>query len=205
MFSKHRIAFSALAFALIGAGCTHSPSAGLVAQFRANNSPSHFLVCRDYGCAVRMWVTLNDAEWANVRAVFSTPAPDAAAEREQMREAVALLERMVGPKAGTSNDEAGAAILNFQKQGQLDCIDEAYNTTNYLRFMAADGLFRWHDVGTPARRGYILNRWPHNTATVIEHGTNQAYVVDSWFGANGQLPDVVTLELWEDGWSPDSA
>lgn len=202
---KITIAASLSALALIGAGCTHSPSEGLFHQYADGNSPSRFLMCHNYGCSRKIWVSLNDTDWAGVRAVFARPAPRPAEERQQIREAVALIERIVGLKTGTANDAAGAAILNFNKNGQLDCIDEAYNTTNYLRFMANDGLIRWHDVGMPERRGYILNRWPHNTATVIEHGTGQAYAIDSWFGANGELPDVVTLELWLDGWSPPEA
>jgi len=196
------LSFTIAALSLVAAGCATSPSDAIFARYRDSNSPSRFLLCHDYGCSARTWISLSDAEWANVRDVFTTPAPDAAAEREQIRSAVALIERMVGPKAGTANDAAGAAILNFRKNGQLDCIDEAYNTTTYLHFMAADGLIRHHEIGSPAKRGYILNRWPHNTATVIERGTGDAFVIDSWFGANGELPDVVTLELWLDGWSP---
>jgi hypothetical protein len=145
---------------------------------------------------------LSDAEWGEVRNVFMPAPANAAEERERIREAVALIERMVGPKAGTANDEAGAVIVTTNKRGQLDCIDEAYNTSNYLRFMHEDNLIDWHDIGEPARRGYIINRWPHNTATVIEHGSGASYAIDSWFGPNGALPDVVPLEDWRDGWSP---
>lgn len=204
MFLRRNANYAALlaACSLAIAGCAHSPSDTLYKELGSSNSPSRFLVCRDYGCAVRKWVSLSDAEWSNVRAIFATPAASPAGEREQIRQAIALMERTVGPKAGTAHDDPGAAILNFHKNGQLDCIDEAYNTTNYLHFLAADGLLRWHDVGEPQKRGYILNRWPHNTATVIEHGSGQSYVIDSWFGANGELPDVVTLEVWLDGWHP---
>ena len=194
-----------IAAPLIGAGCSHSPADALVHRYVDSNSPAHVLVCRDYGCSVRMWVGLSDAEWAEIRAIFANAASTPAEEREQMRSAIARIEQMVGPKAGTSDDDAGAAIINFNKRGQLDCIDEAYNTTTYLRFMATDGLIRHHEVGEPAKRGYILNRWPHNTATVIERGTGDAYVIDSWFGANGELPDVVTLEVWMEGWEPEGS
>jgi len=184
------------------AACSYSPAESLLARYREQNDISSFLVCSEYSCSTRQWVSLDDAEWNQVRSNF-LPAPrNAADERERIRSAVALIEKLVGPKAGTDVDRAGAAILTIDKRGQLDCIDEAYNTTTYLRLMDADNLIAFHEIGEPARRGYILNRWPHNTAIVIEHETGASYVVDSWFGANGMPPDVVTLELWMDGWRP---
>lgn len=182
--------------------CGHSPAGSLQARYREENKIAAFLVCSEYNCSTRQWVSLNETEWNEVRSNF-LPAPlNAVEERERIRSAIALIERLVGPKAGTDIDRAGAAILTLDKRGQLDCIDEAYNTTTYLRLMDADNLVRFHDIGEPARRGYIFNRWPHNTATVVERGTGASYAVDSWFGANGALPDVVTLQSWLEGWSP---
>ncbi len=184
------------------ASCSYSPAESLLARYRDQNDISSFLVCSEYNCSTKQWVSLDDAEWNQVRSSF-LPAPlNAVDERERIRDAVALIEKLVGPKAGTDVDRAGATIMTTNKRGQLDCIDEAYNTTTYLRLMGADNLIKFHEIGEPARRGYIINRWPHNTATVVEYETRASYVVDSWFGANGMLPDVVTLELWMDGWSP---
>ena len=145
---------------------------------------------------------LSQADWAKLRAVFAERAESGSAEREQIRQAIALMEQIVAPKAGTGNDEAGARIINFQKSGQLDCIDEAYNTSAYLRLFESAGLLTWHVPGTPANRGQFINGWPHNTATVVERGTGDSYAVDSWFGANGALPDVLPLRVWLDGWHP---
>ncbi len=192
----------ALSLAVICTSCSHSPAKPLLARYSEQNDVSSFLVCSEYGCAVKQWVSLNDAEWNQVGSVFLPASQNAAEERERIREAVALIEEIVGPKAGTDVDRAGATIMTMNKRGQLDCIDEAYNTTTYLRMMDADNFIKFHEIGSPARRGYILNRWPHNTATVVEHGSEANYVVDSWYGANGMLPDIVTLELWMDGWSP---
>lgn len=204
MPTRHQFAVitAAVLFPLILTSCGHSPAGSLQARYREQNDISAFLVCSEYGCSTRQWISLDEAEWNQVRSNF-LPAPlNAADERERIRRAVALIENLVGPKAGTDIDRAGAAILTLDKRGQLDCIDEAYNTTTYLRLMGADNLIHFHEIGEPAKRGYIFNRWPHNTATVIENETEASYAVDSWFGANGTLPDVVTLELWLDGWSP---
>jgi hypothetical protein len=184
------------------AGCASSPDPYLLSKYGGKNTLSQFQVCKNYGCSTRVMVTFAPSEWNQVRAAFAVPAADAHAEREQIRHAIALLETLVGPKAGTANDRAGADILTLNREGQLDCIDEAYNTTTYLRLIASDGLLHWHDVGTPVERGNFYDRWPHNTATVIEHGTNTAYTVDSWFHANGVMPETVLVKDWLAGWSP---
>jgi hypothetical protein len=196
---------AALALAVLCASCNHSPAEALHARYGDQNDISAFLVRSEYGCAKKQWVSLDEAEWTQVRSSFIPAATNAADERENVRKAVALIESSVGPKVGTDIDRAGATIFTYDKRGQLDCIDEAYNTTTYLRLMAADDLIKFHDIGEPARRGYIINRWPHNTATVIEHDSGTNYAVDSWFGANGMLPDVVTLDAWLDGWDPEDS
>jgi hypothetical protein len=193
------------ALCLLLSSCSHSPSGALQARYQEQNNISAFLVCSEYNCSTKHWISLSDTEWSQVRSIFEPVALDAGDERERIRGAVAMIETLVGPKAGTDIDRAGAAIFTLDKQGQLDCIDEAYNTTTYLRLLDADNLIRFHEIGEPARRGYIFNRWPHNTATVAEHGTGASYAVDSWFGANGELPDVVSLQSWLDGWSPSAS
>ena len=191
-----------IAAALICVGCTDSPSRGFLKEFAAQNSLSSFQVCHDYGCAKNDTVAFGDPEWGQIRAVFA-PAPQSAAEeRERLRQAVGLMERLVGPKAGTEHDVAGAAIINFRRSGQMDCIDEAYNTSNYLRLFDAAGLLHWYVPGEPVRRGSFVDRWPHNTATIVERGTGATYAVDSWYGANGDLADVVPVQDWLDGWQP---
>ena len=196
---------TAVLFPAFLTSCGHSPAESLQARYKEKNSISAFLVCSEYSCSTEQWVSLSETEWSQVRSNF-LPAPlSAPDERERIRRAVAMMENLVGPKIGTDIDRAGAAIFTLDKRGQLDCIDEAYNTTTYLRFMDSDNLIQYHQIGEPARRGYILNRWPHNTATVIEHDTGASYAVDSWFGANGALPDVVSLQSWLDGWSPEAS
>lgn len=189
--------------ALLVAACGHSPTSELLTNFgHRTESWRSFGVCVGYGCSTYYHTGLNDQEQARVRAAFGPPAADAAAEREAIRRAVAEMELILGPKTGTAHDQPGAAIINFDRKGQMDCIDESFNTTAYLTLLAADGLLRLHDVGPPLRRGYFVNRWPHNTATVIERGSGQKFAIDSWFHGNGVPPEVVGAKEWLDGWSP---
>lgn len=188
----------------VPAACSHAPSRELVQDYgHWNESPRRFGVCMGYGCAEMHMTGLSDAEWAAVREIFGKPE-DAAAERAAIARAIGLIERIVGPKTGSDSDAPGAVIVNFRRQGQMDCIDEAFNTTTYLRFLAQDGLLRHHVVGLPVRRGSFIDRWPHNAATITETGGEQAtYVVDSWFHGNGVPAEVAPLDDWMAGWSPD--
>jgi hypothetical protein len=191
--------------ALFLAGCSTSPAIGMLRKYGNGASLASFTVCSNYGCSREHKVALTPEEWATVTAAFMPQARDAVEEREQIRRAIARIETIVGPKTGTEKDAPGAAIINFLRNGQMDCIDEAYNTSLYLTFLANERLFAWHDVGTPAKRGLVIDRWFHNTATIVEHGTGAPYTVDSWFGPNGAMPDVVPLQAWLDGWSPPEA
>ncbi len=164
-------------------------------------SPRHLPVCWGHGCANRETVSLNDAEWQRVRAYFGPSARDAETERARIARAVGELERIIGPKTGTDVDRGGTFPGLFRR-GQMDCIDESTNTTNYLRLFAAQGLLRWHAVGEDATRGYFLFGWPHTTATIRENDSGAEYAVDSWFFDNGVDAVVVPLRQWRDGWSP---
>lgn len=185
--------------------CGGSPAASLLARVDGQpQSPERFGVCKSYGCQDMVMTSLSPREWARIEAVFEEGAPDAAAERALIARAIGVMEEVVGPKTGTEADEPGAAIINFSRHGQMDCIDEAFNTTLYLRMMAGAGLLVWHEVGDPARRGYLFDGWPHNTATLVERETGLEWAVDSWFHGNGAPAEVVTLRIWRDGWVPDN-
>jgi hypothetical protein len=189
--------------AVLLAGCADGRSqvGRIVAQ---NATAGQLPVCHGYGCKVRTVVSLSDAEWASVAALFSPAAADAAAEREQVALAVGRIERLVGPKAGTARDK-GENSLTFATGGELDCVDEAANTTTYLRLLAANGLLRWHEVATPAARGRFFDGWPHNTAVLAESKDGARFAIDSWFFDNGRPAAVVPLQQGLKGWRPTAA
>ena len=193
-----------IAATLLLGGCGGSPSKSILASHVENSTREGFLFCSDYGCTTRWTMVLTDEEWAKVATHFTEPATDAAAERTQIAMAIGEIEVITGKKAGTSQDKPGATILVLgSTKGQLDCIDEAHNTSVYLEFMARDGWLKFHTIGEPIKRGMVIDRWFHNTATVVETETGVAWVIDSWFGANGEPADVVTAEAWMDGWEPE--
>ena len=187
------------------AACTTSPSETLLARHGDRNTVAAFTICHGFGCLRDTVVSLSGDEWGQVRSVFSGEPRDAAEERQRIRAAVAKFENLVGPKTETENDDPGAAIVALDTRGQMDCIDEAYNTSTYLGLLAQEGLLRFHIVGRPALRGRLINGWPHNTATVIETASGDGFAVDSWFHRNGQPPELVPLDIWLAGWSPEKS
>jgi hypothetical protein len=146
-------------------------------------------------------VSLPPAEWQQVRDLFVPAAPDAIGERRQIARAIGRLEILAGRQAGTLDDAAGMGV-HWDADGQLDCVDEATNTTQYLHMLAADGLLHWHQVGAPVNRAR-LGLWPSNTATILETATGRRFAVDSYFLANGEPASVLPLDTWLAGWTPD--
>lgn len=165
-------------------------------------SPDAFSVCHDLSCHTVSHLKLSADEWQQVRNVFIPMALAPKEERIQIQEAVALLERLVGAKVGTHRDQP-KNTLNASRQGQLDCIDEATNTTVYLRMIESDNLLHWHQTAPRTSRGLMIGRAPHNTATIIDSESTIRYAVDAWYFANGEPPAIVTLESWKQGWQPD--
>jgi hypothetical protein len=178
------------------AGCAPVPSGDLPPV-----APDDFPVCHGGTCALVARVSLSPAEWRPVREAMTPAAPDPAAERAQIALAVARLEGLVGPKTGTVGD-LGGTFPGLGRSGQMDCMDEATNTTTYLRLLDQAGLLRWHGVEPHATRGFFVLGWPHTTAVVVDRTSGVRFAVDAWFHANGAAPEIVELARWRRGWRP---
>jgi hypothetical protein len=68
--------------------------------------------------------------------------------------------------------------------------------------MEEAGLLKFHKLGNPIHRGYFINGWPHNTATIRELESNDQYAVDSYYRDNGVKPDIMPADVWLGGWRP---
>lgn len=163
-------------------------------------SPSHFSLCHDTSCVSITQLSLTVSQWNRVKNLFRPAAETPAGERENIRQAIALMEKITGAMAGTSNDlgeNAGGAA-----EGQMDCIDESTNTTTYISMFARDRLLIFHTVSDPETRGYFFSGWPHTTAVIKDITDNHLYAVDSWFLDNGKPPFIIPIETWLNGWRP---
>ena len=161
----------------------------------------HYSICHSHSCAEFAYINLSKQQWQTVEVLFTPLAANAEQERKQIKSAIALLESMTGQQAGTNNDLAKNGH-SFGTRGQLDCIDEATNTTVYLRLLSNSGLLKMHLQASRTSRGGLIA--PHNTATILETNSNTRYAVDSWFYANGEPPVILPLSIWKSGWKPEN-
>ena len=63
-------------------------------------------ICIDYHCELKQEVQINDDEWQTILRPFNQPAVNAKIERQQIRESIALFEKIVGNHTPTYKDLA---------------------------------------------------------------------------------------------------
>ena len=151
-------------------------------------------VCYNFGCKTKEYVMLTRADIDTLQVYFMN-TNSAKHEREQIGHAIAELERIVAHSLPTRNDIGGNYKVGMIENGQLDCIDESTNTTNYLIFIEAQGWLKFHSVQDKVKRAPFLVD-DHWTAVIQVEATGQLYAVDSWFFDNGKLPVIQKLEDW---------
>lgn len=158
-------------------------------------TPYDFIYCHGYGCSKELRVGLHEKEWRQIKKILKAPKT-AKQERTKIAHAIAQMEKFTGALADTAEDQAFAPIIRRSYQ-ELDCVDETVNTHKYLSFFDAAGLLKFHQVGRPVFKGSLLSGvYPHNSASIIESETGDAYVVDSYIHANGKQPVIRTLKDW---------
>ena len=180
---------------------THAALSDVARIFRQTPKLGQFEVCHSGGCAESNQLSINDAEWRSVTQIFSVKATNAAEERVQISKAIGEIERIVGAKNGTSTDLAGT-FGSGNTPGQLDCNDEAINTTTYMRLLIANGLMLFHEIEDTRTRNFFFTGWPHTTAVIHDIKTGERYAVDSWFYDNGHAAAIVPFATWKANYQP---
>lgn len=163
-----------------------------------------FLFCNGGTCADVKTANLTDGEWQEVIDLFENTPQTAEEERQIITQAIGLLESIVGPKTGTATDKGGT-FGNSAYPGQLDCNDEATNTTTYMRLMAQHDLLHFHQIEDTRTRGGFLIFGRHSTAAIRDLENDALYAVDSWFYDNGKPAVVLPLNVWLNGWRPKNS
>ncbi len=172
--------------------------------FRQTPTLSQFEVCQGGGCAQSNLLGISEAEWVSVTQLFKAKANSASEERQQISQAIGELERIIGAKNGTSTDLAGT-FDNANVPGQLDCNDEAINTTTYLRLLKSNGLIPFHEIEDTRTRNFFFTGWPHTTAVIHETKTGARFAVDSWFYDNGHAATIVPFATWKANYQPEDS
>ncbi|HRK17702.1 MAG TPA: hypothetical protein PK970_01985 [Hyphomicrobiaceae bacterium] len=197
---------AASAIALPLAACTHEGFGSLEGHYATFSLPEPsgrtVHVCHAYGCRQKTRFRFTDADIAELSAIMAkwrTKADTPEEERRGVAYAVGWIENRVGTAIGTATDRAGMDFAASGDPTQQDCVDEATNTTSYLRVLADAGLLRHHTVDIPfAKENYLrgISGWTHWTAVLKERASPQKWAVDSWIYANGENPAVERTEEW---------
>lgn len=172
--------------------------------FRQAPQLNHFEVCQGGGCAQVSAASLTLEQWQQVAHVFKPKAESAEQERQQIAKAIGVLEQIVGKQVGTEGDLAGT-FGSMGMPGQMDCNDEAINTTTYMRLLKQAGLMTLHEVEDTRTRNFFFTGWPHSAAVIHEIASQQRYAVDSWFYDNGHAATIVPFEQWKANYQPEDS
>ena len=191
-------------FLLVSSFPTQAALADITRIFHQTPTLKQFEVCQGGGCAQSNQLTIGEAEWSSVAQLFKPKASNSADERLQIGKAIGMLEQIVGAKNGTLSDRAGT-FDNSEYKGQLDCNDEAINTTTYLRLLKSNGLMQFHEIEDMRTRNFFFTGWPHSTAVIHDIKTGERFAVDSWFYDNGHAAAIVPFATWKSGYKPDDS
>ncbi|WP_275098405.1 hypothetical protein [Sedimenticola hydrogenitrophicus] len=187
---------------LAGSGSAHAV-VFVSPEINTTPTPDNFSICFDNSCQSIRQLALPDHRWQEIRDIFRAGAHSPEEERRLIGQAVARLERIIGGMTGTANDKGANETSDNPLDHRMDCIDESTNTTSYLYLLQQDGLLRWHRLRDPVTRGFFFFGWPHTTAVIEAREDRRLWAVDSWFHDNGIAPEILPLEHWKQGWSPD--
>ena len=194
-----------LAAAVLLGACTHQPFNDALEHYATVEVPppkgATVHVCSAYGCRSQTRVKFSSSELGEIAKLMKTTAKDdsAAEERRAVAYAIGWIERHVGEKIGTKADRAGMDFVASGDPTQQDCLDEATNTTSYLKLLAHHDQIKHHTVDAPfAKENYLrgISGWTHWTADLKEKETGTRWAVDSWIQKNGVNPAIVEAEKW---------
>lgn len=150
-------------------------------------------ICSGHGCQHISKVKLNDEIIDSVKKYFVN-INNSEDERIAIKKAIPDFEKYVGPKTGTDGDIASLGVLGSSDPTQLDCVDEAFNTTFYLIMLRERNLIKFHNILTPTWRGGLF-QWTHYVAVIENSGTK--WIIDSGVSDNGGPVKIMKYEDWK--------
>lgn len=192
---------AALVLIVALSGCASQSQSDATAWYNGQDAVApknnRVYICHSFGCTRKTPVDFSAKDLGRLKQLLASGRASPEAERKAIAKAVSWQEKRIGPIVGSSNDEGGFDMHNSGVVGQMDCIDEASNTTSLLLVAEKNGYLRHHKVASPVARGFFLDgRYPHATATIKEKKTGAAFAVDSWPDANGVPPQIKPLDIW---------
>ena len=154
-------------------------------------------ICHGFNCALRNQFVVTPGRLASIRGQLGA-ARSAKDERKALGKVVAWFDRESGKVAGTTKRVAYAGASTKSGPSQMDCIDLTANITELLRLLERNKLMKFHQVGEPVSRGFIIDgKQPHTTPVIVETAGGGQWSVDSWTHAYGEAPDILTIAEWK--------
>lgn len=154
-------------------------------------------LCYNYGCRSQVEVRFSEAQQRDALRLFET-VRSPAEERRAVAQALGWLYFHAATQSPLWRDQGGN-YADGEVDGRMDCIDHAHNADVQLRLLEARGALRYHRVGDPVRRGFLLNHW---AARLVELSGDREWVVDTWFRAPGEPAVLFELQTWRRGARP---
>jgi len=182
------------------AGCAYGglgPPQPHYLQFNAQAPQGNTVtVCSGYGCRYKQPFTFTHHDIAALSGIVDARRiRTAGEERRAIARAIAWIENRVGRETGTWQDRAGIDLAGSGDKTQMDCVDEATNTTSYLSVLAAHGLLNHHEVLRPMAKDGV-GRWTHYFAIIRDTTSGQRWAVDSSMRPNGEEPIIREAEKY---------
>ncbi|MFD2207649.1 hypothetical protein [Kiloniella antarctica] len=183
------------------------PSESSLSHLSSSYSKDQMGYCFGHGCKNKGMIEIDESQWIEIQSLFATKKLTPDSERKAIAIAIGRIERIAGDQNGTSKDKAGTFMSDVGKN-QLDCIDEAVNTSNFIDLLQRDGLIKHHELRQPILRSWVNGNILHATAVLeqidspLEEKTT-LWSVDSSFFKNGESATVAPLTLWQQGWVPE--
>lgn len=173
----------------------------LIGLLSMDVATGEIVICYNYGCSTKAQITLSATDIEQVRRMFAQ-ATDASSERRIVSEAIGQLYILAGKQTPIWRDK-GENENDGSVDGQMDCIDHANTTTAFLRFIQAQGWFKFHQVLEPIKRMRLifLEHW---TARMVENETGEEYAVDTWYFDHGHPAAILRMKEWLKGVQPKS-
>ena len=160
-------------------------------------SMTNIHICHAFGCKLKHRFQPTKQDLRKLKSILARGKKSPKAERKAIGKAVQWFEKRVGPAVGSDKDIGGLDMRNSGVAGQMDCIDEASNTTSLLTFAQKHGFLKHHQTMAPVARGFFLDgRYPHATAVIKEKESGKQHAIDSWVHDNGVYPEIKPLSVW---------
>src|SRR5262245_11282556 len=153
-------------------------------------------ICHGFNCAQRHQFVVTPGRLASIRSQLGA-ARSAKDERKALGKVVAWFDRESGKVAGTTKRIAYAGAATKSGPAQMDCIDLTANIIELLRLLERNKLMKFHQVGEPVSRGFIIDKQPHTTPVIVETAGGGQWSVDFWTHAYGEAPDILTIAEWK--------